>query len=135
MKMDRICTLCYQRVMANHFKKEIGEEVNKLKCQIEEYNFLYGQEVKKRATRTAKKKILEGILATLERESEARDREIRVKITKLKTKKENMVGKMNNILKKFQELQREREKKEKKIKELDNEIDILKANVNRNEKL
>ena len=135
MKIDRICSICYQRVMANHFKKEIDEEVNKLKAEIEEYNFLYGQEVKRRAVKTAKKKILEGILGTLERESEAKDREIRVKITKLKAKKENMVGKMNSIVKKFQETQREREKKEKNMKELENEGEDIKKKANIDDEL
>ena len=121
--------------MANHFKKEIDEEVNKLKAEIEEYNFLYGQEVKRRAVKTAKKKILEGILGTLERESEAKDREIRVKITKLKAKKENMVGKMNSIVKKFQETQREREKKEKNMKELENEGEDIKKKANIDDEL
>ena len=121
--------------MAEHFKKEINEEVVKLKGQIEEFNRLYGQEVKRRAGKTAKKKVLEEILATLERESEAKDRELRVKISKMKAKKESIVVKINNIVKKFHESQRERENKEKKIKELEIEAEAIRSRFQGNEGL
>jgi hypothetical protein len=116
--------------MTEHFKKEIDLDIYNLKKQKEEFNFLLSQEIKRRATKTAKKKILEGILSELEKESEGKDRESRIKISKLRAKKEIIVGKMNTTLKKFHETQREREKKEKMIKELEIEAEGIKNNIN-----
>lgn len=130
MRIVRICNSCYQNVMTEHFKKEIDLDIYNLKKQKEEFNFLLSQEIKRRATKTAKKKILEGILSELEKESEGKDRESRIKISKLRAKKEIIVGKMNTTLKKFHETQREREKKEKMIKELEIEAEGIKNNIN-----
>lgn len=126
MKIDRICNECFQKVMAEHFKKEVDEEIGNYKKQKEELNFLLGQEIRNRAKISTKKKILEGILNELEKESERKDRDLRIKISKLRAKKDNIVGKMNGIVKKFHETQREREKKEKAIKDLELQSEEIK---------
>ena len=120
-RIDRICNLCYQRVMTDHFKKTLDQEIEDLKKQRSEYYFSLGQEIRNRAKICTKKRILEGILQELENESERKDREQRTTLSKLKTEKNDKLMRMESLVKKHQETQRELEKKEKKLKESENE--------------
>lgn len=128
-RIDRICNLCYQRVMTDHFKKTLDHEIEDLKKQKSEYYFSLGQEIRNRAKICTKKRILEGILQELENEAERKDREQRTVLTKLKTEKYNKLMRMETIVKKHQETQREFEKKEKKLKESESEGLVIRDRI------
>ena len=128
-RIDRICNLCYQRVMTDHFKKTLDQEIEDLKKQRSEYYFSLGQEIRNRAKICTKKRILEGILQELENEAERKDREQRTILSKLKTEKDNKLMRMESLVKKHQETQRELEKKEKKLKESENEGFCIKERI------
>lgn len=115
--------------MTDHFKKTLDHEIEDLKKQKNEYYFSLGQEIRNRAKICTKKRILEGILQELENEAERKDREQRTVLTKLKTEKYNKLMRMESIVKKHQETQREFEKKEKKLKESEGEGGVIRDRI------
>jgi hypothetical protein len=99
-------------------------EIEDLKKQKGEFYFALGQEIKTRAKICTKKRILEGILAELEIEAEKKDREQRMAVSKMKAEKDNKLIRMEEVIRKYNLVQKEIERKEDKLRE-----SLLEGNV------
>ena len=122
-RIDRICNYCYQRVMTDHFKKTMNQEIEDLKRQKSELYFALGQEIRNRAKICTKKRILESLLRELEIEAEVKDREQRTELSKLKAEKDDKLIRMDGVIRMYNQSQRDIEKKEVKLR--DSELEGL----------
>eukprot|EP00358_Blepharisma_japonicum_P007351 CAMPEP_0202943842 /NCGR_PEP_ID=MMETSP1395-20130829/4431_1 /ASSEMBLY_ACC=CAM_ASM_000871 /TAXON_ID=5961 /ORGANISM="Blepharisma japonicum, Strain Stock R1072" /LENGTH=306 /DNA_ID=CAMNT_0049641839 /DNA_START=131 /DNA_END=1048 /DNA_ORIENTATION=+ len=124
--MARICSICYQKAMENHFTEGYNQELIKTKSEKEELQIRLEQEIKKRQAKAAKRKILEEKIQQIEKDASHQASENKATINALKAQKQTLLAKAQALAARIKEIEAEINQKDQILNELGNQLKELK---------